>query len=273
MKQELNQIMKGIRDSQASVQSGKTVLCTDFASVVEGGTNDFKLISFVISSIKTFPKKIEAVLKGKNKKALFCFAGLAVIWLVVDILLASGVDNGLIRILSLLTFAEGGGLNRGFLGVLGGIAGRSLYATALFSLINGNGKEMLKGIKNLISQGQNLFKDTDRSFTLMGMGTALVLFEGLAGHAGLNDVMGAVALLLLGGQSLTTGKGLLMQLATKFAGARSTVLLEGLTAGFGLAVIFTVIPLIGGFSIYAGILLILASILLHFTSGKGGGRK
>ena len=70
----------------------------------------------------------------KDPKRLIPAFVIAAVWLVLNILQACGINPVPTRILSFLTFANGG-MSGGFFGAIGGVIGKGIFAGALVSLI------------------------------------------------------------------------------------------------------------------------------------------
>jgi len=86
----------------------------------------------ISDNIKSFFTSVGAGLRQPKK--LIPVIVIAVIWIVLNILKACGINPFPLKILSFLTFAEGG-TNGGIIGAIAGIAGKAIFAGALTSLI------------------------------------------------------------------------------------------------------------------------------------------
>ncbi len=211
----------------------------------------------------------------KNKKRLLAVIVLSLIWLLLLILPALGVNASVLRYLSFLTFAQGGA-GGSYLSMVGGIIGKGVFAYFIAALFTG-GKPlpgMGSGLKILL--GAFAAKDKrSLSVLLLGIGLALIGYNFITGNASLQNSMAGIAAFLISLRALTqkTGflRGFLQALFNKKGSmpdtSRITRIMAGWTAGFALGIPLssTGISMIG----YAvGIVLILASIVLSILSGS-----
>lgn len=134
---------------------------------------------------------------------------LLIFWILIPILNANGISNVLLNIISFLTFARGG-LGAGFFGVIGGIIGKMVVASALLGLINKGYKAFnrktfrkIPEVFKFKNQINNLF------WIIIGAGASLVLFNFFSGYVSYLDTMVLVAFILLGLFSLNGNYGLL----------------------------------------------------------------
>ena len=196
----------------------------------------------------------------KEPKRLIPVALLAAVWLTLDILKACGINPIPTRILSFLTFANGG-MSGGFLGAVGGILGKGIFAGAVASLIGlftrkSGGKrsfgETLKG-----AFGVSL--DTLWAY-LCGIGGAMLLYLFISGGATRISFMGGIAAAFLAARSAVSG-GFLGRLLASFTKGKTVSnpqvqgILRGLSVGFGAAALI-------GLSDIDLILIIAGSVLL-----------
>ena len=87
----------------------------------------------------------------KSKKAFITAIVLVINWIVLSILESKGIDPAPIKVLSWATFG-GSVADRTALGVLGNIAGRSVVATMIISLVTGGPKQFGRGLKQMFSK-------------------------------------------------------------------------------------------------------------------------
>lgn len=176
----------------------------------------------------------------KKPSALIGTVLLAVVWIVLGNLQYSG--SSAVDFLSWLTFSQGG-LGRGTLGMIGGIAGKGMVASGLLSLLNGGLPKAIKGIGALfVKHGEK------RGFFTILFGIVLG-FAGFLCFAGLDfqaeSSMAGIAGALTSLESLGSGNGKLYELAQSItSGKRDGIrvampgkchgLLVGLTLGFAL---------------------------------------
>lgn len=108
----------------------------------------------ILSPIKVLAASIGGFLRGivnlvRNPKSAIIPFVFAVIWIVLAFLRDSGLLP--VRILSWLTFAEGG-LDRGsIVGMIGGILGKSVVVTMFASLFSGGAVSFLRGLKDIFN--------------------------------------------------------------------------------------------------------------------------
>jgi hypothetical protein len=201
-----------------------------------------------------------------DKKRLIPALVLAVWWIVFIFLPPAVKDAFPAKILSWLTFAQGG-LQGGFLNMIGGIVGKGLLAAFFTSLIID--KSTLGRMKAGISAVTGGLKG-DRSTLascLLGTALALILYNIIAGSTSLQNSMAAIACLGLSLGGLAGSSGFARQFFTslfyKKSGDTTGInrFMAGWAAGFAIAFVFSLLP--GGYNGYilGGIFLILAVIV------------
>ena len=177
---------------------------------------------------------------GKESKILWPGVLLfAVLWFVLAQFRDS--DAGIIRVLSWITFSEGG-FDRPVPGMIGGALGKGIVAAALVSLCSGGLKNVFRGVRVLFAGSG---RRRDIPMILAGIVTgaaAYYVFAGMQASAG--TAMAGIAGALLSLETL--GSGRLFELAQsltsrrvnggrKAMGDRCDGLFTGLTLGFILA--------------------------------------
>ena len=247
--------------SSASSISGESVIGSLGASVAGVAS------SVIPGPIKTigngFKSFFSSIKNGfKNPAKLIPAIILAVIWLVIDILIACGVNPPFVQFLSFLTFANGG-MSGGFIGAIGGLIGKGLFAAAITSLI---GLMTIKKSGNKRSFGETIkgaFGVTlDTLFAyLTGIGAAMFLFLFISGGATRISFMGGVATTFLTAKA-ALNYGFLQSLFASFtskgkmkAGPGVAGITRGLATGFAAS---SLLGLIG----VNLILIILGSVLM-----------
>lgn len=137
----------------------------------------------------------------KNPKQLIPIVVLAAFWLALGILQAFGISPWPLKVLSFLTFAQGG-LFGGFWGAVGGIIGKAIFAyfvsALLLPLLTGKASKKLvkEGFQRFIS-GFSLYGLGLVAALLMGIGASLIVFNFLSGNASLiNSMPGLVGFVL-----------------------------------------------------------------------------
>ena len=167
---------------------------------------------------------------------------LAVLWIVLARF--RGSDSQIVKILSWLTFSEGG-LDRSGLGVIGGVLGKGTVGAALVSLFSGGLKKAFRGIGALFfGHGKK------RGILSIILGVVIGVAAYLA-FVGPDNASGATAMpgiagMLFALEALGSGNGKLYTLVQSLTSravngvrkadqGRCDGLLTGMTAGFVLA--------------------------------------
>jgi hypothetical protein len=220
----------------------------------------------------------------KNPKELIPMLILSIIWLVLSILPALGVNPWPVRLLSFLTFAQGG-MYGGVWGAFGGLIGKVVFAyfASVLILPLFCGKNPLKGLgrgwkeffSGLAISGINAVVPL-----VLGVGAALIAFNFLTGNAGAVNSMAGIAGFLLAVRSLTRRGGFLWGLTLSIANSLSkgripapvTVsrAIAGCAAGsaMGTALSFLRIPWLP-YALGALLLVTGFALALAVKSGKG----
>lgn len=219
----------------------------------------------------------------KEKKRIVPIIMITLIWLVLILLPMLGIDSGIFRFLSFLTFAQGG-MSGGILGLVGGIIGKGVFAYFIFSIVIPliSGKNPLKGIggtfKELFSQF-SIKSSGQVAGLLLGAGAALVAYNFFVGSASLqNSMVGAAAFFVaLRTFSSRTGfvRRLVSSVSTKFSGGKRADLSfvnrfgAGLSTGFALAVPLSALP--GGALPYlcGAVCAVVGAVLIFIARGSG----
>ncbi len=210
------------------------------------------------TGVKSFFTSVGAAFKDpKRLIPAFVLAGL---WLVLNILQACGINPVPTRILSFLTFGNGG-MSGGFFGAVGGVIGKSIFAGALVSLIGLFTRK--KGEKRSLGdsfKGSFVVHSETLWAYLTGMGAAMLFYLFISGGATRISFMGGIAASYLAARS-ALNNGFLRQLLGSFtkskrpSNANVSGLIRGLSAGFAAAAVI-------GLSNINLILIILGSVLL-----------
>ena len=145
------------------------------------GTSFKSLFASIVDTCKKPVKLIPAIV-------------LAVIWLVINILQASGVNPPIVRVISFLTFADAG-THGGFIGAVGGIIGKGFFAGAvvvLVDLFKHRNKGEKRSFKETIIGSFGVGKDTLWVY-LLGIGVAMFFFLFISGGATRISFIGGIA--------------------------------------------------------------------------------
>ena len=196
----------------------------------------------------------------KEPKRLIPAIVTAVIWLVLNILKACGIEPAPAKILSFLTFANGG-LSGGLIGAVGGIIGKGVFVGALVSLIGSfarKGGEKRSPAETL--KGAFGFSADSLWAYLCGMGAAMLLYLFISGGALRSSFMGGAAASFLAARAALKN-GFLSRLLGSFTKSKNTSspnirgIIRGIAAGFAAAALI-------GLSNIRLILIIIGSLLL-----------
>ena len=229
---------------------------------------------------RAFTESFKAFLKDPKK--LLPTLALAAIWLFISLLSAKGINPWPVKMLSFLTFAQGG-MYGGVLGALGGVIGKAVFAygvsVLILPLFSGKNpfREMGGGFKGFIAaltvQGANA-----AGLLLLGAGLALILFNFFTGNASaVNSMAGVLGFVLALKVLFNRGGliwGLLLGAANRLTGGRTpsqaTVsrVVSGFAAGSALGVILTFPPL-PYLPYLSGAVLLVAGLVIVLTAKQG----
>lgn len=209
----------------------------------------------VKSSIRAALNSLRQFLR--NPKQLIPMLALGVVWLILSLLPALGINPWPVRALSFLTFAQGG-MYGGVWGAMGGIIGKAVFAyfvsVLILPLFSGQNpfKSMGMGFKGLIS-GLAVQSVNAAAQLMLGIGLALVIFNFFTGNASsVNSMAGAAGFMLALKVLWSRGgafRGLLLSAANKLIRGRTpsevTVnrVIAGYAAGSALGIALTAMPL------------------------------
>lgn len=236
----------------------------------------------ILNPIKVLCSGAWNVIRGigaafKDKKKWIPALIMAVTWFVLTMLPNLGFNPNWIQGLSWLTFARGGlGIseNPEWIHIAGGIVGKGIVASLIFSLFSGGNplRKIGSGFKTMFSS--YALKNVGQAGTLLiGIGLALIFYNFMTGFASLSMSMAGISALLLSLKALGSRTGFLRKFfggltANKTTKGKSidtsTVnrIIAGLATGFILSVplsalnIFYLPYILGGVILVAGIVLI-----------------
>ena len=210
----------------------------------------------------------------KNKRKLIIIAILAIVWILLILLPYLGFNPLPVKVLSFLTFAQGGASLNTFRAV-GGLLGKGVYAIFFVSLFDGQFKSIIRGIKPLM----NTIKQTKKgqfAFFLVGIGVACILYNFLTGYAALIKSMIGIASLSLVLQAFNSKQGFVYAFIMASTASRKNKqpiashertesLMSGLVIGFTLSILLSIIPI--GYAPYIfGALIVIIGVILMITS-------
>ena len=247
-----------------------TIGSTAMNAVTELIPGPWKVIG---TGIKQFFSSLRAVLK--NPKSLIPAVLLAIVWLVLNLLQVNEVDAAPVQALSFLTFANGG-MSGGFLGAVGGILGKGIFAGAITTLLgsllrkNADGK---RSFKDSLSGTFGVSLGTLWAY-LAGAGAAMLLFLFFSGGATRLAFMGGIAAAYLAAKSVLNN-GFLHRLISSFtskgkaaAGPGAAGFVRGLTVGF-LAAAFLGLTDVNLILIILGAVLFIGGVVMMILQAKG----
>ncbi|NLM79120.1 MAG: zinc ribbon domain-containing protein [Ruminococcaceae bacterium] len=231
-------------------------------------------------------RSIAEVLKHPQK--LIPLLVLVVVWLVLALLPALGINPQSVRWLSFLTFAQGG-MFGGIWSIFGGVIGKAVFAyfvsAMLMPLFAGKNpfKGMGQGFKRFIS-GLAVQSASAGAHLLLGSGLALIVFNFLSGNASTINSMIGIAGFVLAIRGLWSRGGffwgLLLSAAHKLTRGRipSQIAVNHVIAGYAagsalsvaLSAVLTPFRLLTAYQPYlAGGVLLVTGLVLHFTIKAG----
>lgn len=200
---------------------------------------------------------------------------LVIFWFVLSLLVARGINPLPVKVLSFLTFAQGG-MYAGVWGAVGGVIGKAVFAyffsVLIMPLFSGKNpfKQMGAGFKGL-SAGLAIQSGSAAAELMLGLGPALILFNFFTGNAGFVNSMAGIAGFFLALKMLWSRGGLVRSMliagACKLSRGRipSEITINravsGFAAGSALGVILSAAPLpylpylLGAIALIAGIII------------------
>lgn len=230
------------------------------------------------AGLKSFFSSVGAAVK--DPKRLIPALALALVWLVLNVLQACGVNPFPTRILSFLTFA-GGGTSGGVLGAVGGIVGKGIFAGALVSLIGLFTRKggVKRSFGETVKGAFGVSPDTLWAY-LCGIGAAMLLYLFLSGGAIRASFMGGIAAAFLAARAALSG-GFLRQLLGSFTKSKNAShpnvsgIVRGLAAGFAAAALLgmtdvkLILILLGGLLFVGGGVMMILQATGVVRLGKG----
>lgn len=202
----------------------------------------------------------------KDPKKIIIPLVLSIIWLICSLLPRLGISNSPIKLISYLSFAEGG-ISNSIPSIIGGLIGKGLVAyfyTTLFDFKNNSIKPLLSGLKNSVSIISTIKNGLPT--LVFGAGISLLLSNFLMGSVDSNKSMILWVCFILSIIS-SQSNGFLTQLLTSIKGLDTQTINHGLSFGLliSIGMSLTNIPII----LYVlGVCLIVLSIILHFLPIK-----
>lgn len=229
-------------------------------------------------SVKSFFASLAAAVK--DPKSLIPVLVLAVVWAVLDILKDRGIEPAPLKVLSFLTFAEGG-MEGGTAGFIGGLLGKGLVAGAVTSVVS-SFRNKQEGDKlrlfDVFREGFGLRKDSLWAW-LAGIGAALLLYLFISGGAlKMTFMAGAAAAYLAAGAAMNDGflKKLFSSVTSKgkeAAGPGAAGLIRGMALGFAAAALLALAGKKLLLLIPGGALLLGGAAMMILQAAKAGKKR
>ncbi|MBP5245212.1 MAG: zinc ribbon domain-containing protein [Clostridia bacterium] len=230
--------LPGLVSTMAQASAGEVAVGTMNVGIPLGNLGVFKTIG---GGIKQFFFSIKSSFQSPKK--FIPAIVLCVIWLALAIMQAAGFNPFPVKMMAFLTFAEAG-MSGGFVGALGGILGRGIFAGALTSLVatiarknKGEKKSFGQKIKGALGISlETLFP------WVFGIGFAILSLAVMSGGViGRYSFMGGIAAAFLAGKA-ALNNGFLQKLtsavSSKFKCGKTgggSGFLRGMTTGFTMA--------------------------------------
>jgi len=269
--------------SSASAISGEAMIGGSAAGSLLGGTGAAILspLKVIVGGLKSIKAGFKAALK--NKKKLIPAIILALTWILLTLLPALGINPLPVKILSFLTFSQGG-MSNNIIKMFGGILGKTIFATFVFSIFGGGNP--LNKFKGYFKSFTGTFKAKDKlkiPVMLVGIAFSMIAFNFIVVSASPWSFMAGVATVYLSLKAMSGGflRKLLTSIFAKFFKGKAALLsknfLGGMTTGFAVSTAMGLFslsygPLILGILtlMVSGTWLLLAIVIIGNNTGAGG---
>ncbi len=207
---------------------------------------------------------------------------LAGIWLVMALLPALGINPWPVKLVSFMTFAQGG-MYGGFWGVVGGVIGKAVFAYFVSVLVlpvvigKASLKSLGEGYRRLLA-GFSIHGLNVLAPLLLGIGIALIAFNFQSGNASLVNSMPGLVGFVLALRALSRQSGLIWNMllsgASKLSKGRipSGTTIQRLVSGFaagGLAGVGLSVLRLPYLPYWLGLVAIVAGVVLGLTVKAG----
>ena len=233
----------------------------------------------IASSAKSFIASLKSTLKDPKK--MIPTLVIAVIWIVLDILKACGINPIPTQIISFITFANGG-MNGGVIGAIGGIIGKGVFAGALVSLIGlfaRKNKGQKRSFADTLKGAFGVSLDTLGAY-LAGVGAAIYFFLLVSGGATRISFMGGIATSFIAARA-ALNNGFLQRFISSItskgkvkAGPGAAGFIRGISVGsaaaafIGLIGINLILIIMGGVIMTGGVVLLILQATGVLKTGK-----
>lgn len=258
----------------ASLSKGEVNLLNEMYPMSVGSSP--KILHVIAGGVKQMISGFKAVVK--DKKRLIPTVILAVTWLVLTLLPSLGLNPVPVKLLSWLTFAQGG-LSGSVVNKIGDVIGKGLLASLLTLFLTDKTafRQMKSGLSALMLC---LKKEKILNATLLfGAGFALILYNIMVADSGVKNSMAGIACFVLSLRALGNDGGFLRRVFTSLLSGQKPInvdlvtrFMTGWTTGFALAVVISLIPIHFGGYLF-GLIAILASIIMAMVNRKPEGMK
>ncbi|MBO4219728.1 MAG: zinc ribbon domain-containing protein [Clostridia bacterium] len=259
---------------QAPAFSGEAVLGTIRTGAARAGTALLPgPLKTAGSGFRSFFSSVKNLFKDPVR--MIPAAALALLWLVLNIIQAFGINPLPLRILSFITFANGG-MSGGIAGAMGGIIGKGVYAGAVTAIV-----EMIRHWKNrpkrsfpdVIKGSLGVSPDSLWGY-LTGIGASMLLFLLMSGGSTRISFMCGIASAFMAGRS-ALNNGFLNRFTVSFsskgrsaATPEASGLMKGLSAGFAASSFIGLLN-IGLILLIAGAVLVLGGSVMMILQAAG----
>lgn len=164
-------------------------------------------LKYLLGGVGRLFKGITGVFK--NKKRFISVLVVSLLWLILLMLPALGINIPALRYLNFLTFAQGG-TSGGALGMAGGLVGKGLFAYFIAALFTGSKPfaGLGGGFKSLLGSLAVKEKSALASL-LLGAGLALIGYNFLTGNGSLQNSMAGIIAFLISLRAIANKGGFL----------------------------------------------------------------
>jgi hypothetical protein len=264
-------------DSHAAADAGESILSGELSACIPPDKKSVPSPVVVIQ--KCIHYKFDGFKAALHNRKLLITAGImALVWFLLTLLPALGINPVPVQLLSFLTFAQGG-LTGGVPGFIGGLIGKGLIAYFVALILTGgiSAGGIISSIKSFFTKfsGGN-WTPASISPLLLGGGMALFIYNFLAGTSTLMNCMVGIVAFLIAARTLMNKSGCIWNIFGsifarhgKIDSAVLTKLMAGWAAGFALGIILSIF---GGYLCYliGFILVVIGAILMIAVTGKEG---
>lgn len=239
-----------------------------------GNEVDLTATSLIFSTIKKLISQIVQVVK--EPKRLLPAMILATSWLVLIILPILNINPFFVKFLSWITFANGG-VGGNILNKVAGVLGKGIFAYLITLIISD--RQVFSKINSGVKVFYNNLKNIKEPIMIIGIVLALILYNLIVNDMILINSMAAIVLMITSFKTMI-GNGIIKQILGRSfyvlnqKGPKGvTMLMAGVTLGFGLSLPLSVIGFNNSGYVGGILLMILAITIKLITSSKHKGAK